>query len=235
MRRPGRLRAIVGRSTGEAEHHVHTLLTRINVTRLAAVACISALGFLPAVPVHALTTSQQVAVTTREIEATAQRWFTAQADAARIDASIADVQHRILLAQQSIAQSRKLATARAVVIYKNGDVGLTSLFGDTALDSARRAQFVDDANAGGNAAIAQLTAAVDTLKSQQRSLEAARTQQQKTLRDVASERVTLDAELAAIRTHARHDASSALATARSRAARAQAAVHEQDGNPRPFQ
>ena len=41
--------------------------------------------------------------------------------------------------------------------------GFTSMFGDNALDSARRAQLVDDANAGGDAAIAQLTAAVDNL------------------------------------------------------------------------
>jgi hypothetical protein len=225
MRRPGRLRVIVGRSTGEAEHHVHTLLTRPNVTRFAAVACISALGLLPAVPAHALTTSQQAAVTTREIEATAQRWFAAQADEARIDASIADVEHRIAVAQSSIARARKIATARAVVIYKNGDVGLTSLLGDTALDSARRAQLVVDANAGGDAAIAQLTAAVDTLKSEQRTLEAARTEQQQTLREVSAERVTLDAELAVIRGRARYDANLAFATARNRAARAQAAAH----------
>ena len=204
---------------------VHTLLTRLNVIRLVAVACISALGLLPAGPAHAATTSQQIAVTTREIEATAQRWFTAQADAAHIDASIADVENRISVAENSIAQVRKIATARAVMIYKNGDVGLTSLFGDTALDSARRAQFVDDANAGGDAAIAQLTAGVDTLKSEQHSLEAARAQQQKTLHEVSTERVTLDAELTVIRTRARHDANVAFATAHNRTARARAAVH----------
>jgi hypothetical protein len=59
-------------------------------------------------------------------------------------------------------QTRKLATERAVVIYKNGDIGLSSMFGDNALDSARRAHLVDDANAGGDAAIAQLTVAVST-------------------------------------------------------------------------
>jgi len=225
MRRPDRPRAIVGRSIGEAEHHVHTLLTRLNVTRLVAVACIGALGLLPAVQAHALTTSEQIAVTSREIDATAQRWFTAQADAARIDASIADVEHQISTAQGNIARARKIATARAVVVYKNGDVGFTSLFGDNVLDSARRAQLVVDANAGGDAAIAQLTAAVDNLKSEQHALVAARTQQEKTLREVSTERVTLDAELTVIRTQARQNANVALAAAHNRAARSLAAGH----------
>jgi septal ring factor EnvC (AmiA/AmiB activator) len=201
------------------------MLTRLNVTRLVAVACISALGLLPAVQAHALTASEQIAVTSRAIDTAAQRWFTAQADAARIDATIADVEHQISVAQASIARARKIATARAVVIYKNGDVGLTSFFGDTALDSARRAQLVGDANAGGNAAIAQLTAAVDNLKAERRTLEGARAQQQKTLREVSTERVALDAELAVIRTQARRDASIALAAAGNRVARSRAAVH----------
>ena len=71
-------------------------------------------------------------------------------------------------------RTRKLATERAVVIYKNADLGFSSMFGDNALDSARRAHLADDANAGGDAAIAQLTVAVDDLNTQRRSLEAQR-------------------------------------------------------------
>jgi uncharacterized protein YlxW (UPF0749 family) len=227
MRRLGRPPASVGRSIGEAEHHhVHTMLTRLNVTRLVAVACTSALGLLPAVTAaHASTASDQVAVTRQAIDDVAQRWFAAQADAARLDASIADVEHQITIAQASIDRARKIATARAVVIYKNSDVGLTSIFGDTALDSARRAQFVDDANAGGDAAIAQLTAAVASLHAERRDLESQRSQQQKTLREVSTERVALDAQLAGLRMQARHDAVVALTAARDRIARSRATVH----------
>ena len=169
MRRPGHPRVNVERSIGVAESF-RTGLTRRNVNRLIAVACVSALGLLPAVAAHAATTNDQIAATTHAIDGAASRWFAAQADAARIDASIADIQHRIVVAEAAMAHTRHIATARAVVLYKNADVGLTSVFGDTALDSARRAHLVDDANAGGDQAIARLIAAVDDLNAQRRSL-----------------------------------------------------------------
>ncbi len=238
MRRPRRLRASVVRSIGVAEHHACTGLTRLNVTRLIAVACIGALTILPAVPAHASPTSDRIAATTQSIEAAAQRWFTAQADAARIDASIADVEHQINVAQASMEYTRKIATERAVILYKNADVGLTSIFGDNALDSARRAHLVNDANAGSDAAIAQLTAAVTDLNAQRRSLEEQKAQQQKILSKVATERLALDAELAGVRALARHEANVALAAAtRDRAAwllaaaRAQAPAAVSPGNP----
>jgi peptidoglycan hydrolase CwlO-like protein len=224
MRRPGRPRVSVGRSSGEAEHHVRTGLTRLNLTRLVAGACIATLGLLPAVPAHASTTGDRIAATKNAIEVAAQRWFAAQADVARIDASIADVEHQIKAAQANIEQARKIATARVVVMYKNADLGLASMFGDNALDSARRAHLVDNANAGGDAAIAKLTAAVDDLHAQRRSLEAARSQQQKVARLVSTERRALDAELESVRALARHDARVALAAARNQVARSRATV-----------
>ncbi|MCU1465801.1 MAG: hypothetical protein JWM72_1729, partial [Actinomycetia bacterium] len=214
MRRPGRPRVSVERSIGVAEHHACTGLTRLNVTRLVAVACIGALGILPAVPAHAATSAQQIAATSKAIDAAAQRWFTAQADATRIDANIADVEHQIEVAQARIAYTRKLATARAVVLYKNADIGITSMLGDNALDSARRAHLANDANAGGNAAIAALTTAVDDLNARRRDLEAARAEQRKVLAAVSTERHTLDAALAGVRAVARRQAERALAGAR---------------------
>jgi hypothetical protein len=205
-----------------AEHHFRTVLTRINVTRLVAIACISALGLLPAIPAHAVTASDRLAATTLSIEAAAQRWFAAQADAARINANIADVEHQIAVVQAGMEHTRQIATARAVIIYKTADVGLSSIFGDTALDSARRAHLVDDANAGGDAAIAKLTATVDDLRAQRRSLEAQRVVQQKVLRQVAHERGVLDAQLVDIRNTARRQATVALAAARDQAARLKA-------------
>ena len=224
MRRPpGRLRANE-RSIGVAEHHACTGLTRLNLTRFLVVACIGALTLLPAVPAQA-STGDRIASTRQAIDAAAQRWFAAQADAARIDATIADVERQIADAQTRMARARKLATQRAVVMYKNADIGLTSIFGDNALDSARRAHLMGDANAGGDAAIAQLTAAVDNLKAEHRNLEAARSQQQSVLQDVATQRHTLEAELADFRTQAHHDATVALAAARDRVARARADAH----------
>ena len=103
---------------------LRTGLTRLNVTRIVAVACIGAVGLLPAVSAHAVTTSDQIAATTRRSTPPAQRWFAAQANAARIDASIADVEHQIAdRASGAWIAPAELATARAVVIYKNADVG----------------------------------------------------------------------------------------------------------------
>jgi hypothetical protein len=182
-----------------------------------------ALGFLPVVPAHASTTSDRIAGTSRAVDAAAQRWFAAQVDAARIDATIADVERRIVLAEANLAHTREIATERIVVLYENGS-GLSSIFGDNALDSARRAHLVENANAGGDAKIAQLTAAVHDLNAQRRALDAARAEQRSTLSTVATERAALDAELAAVRAQARNEAKVALAAARDQSARDRAAA-----------
>jgi peptidoglycan hydrolase CwlO-like protein len=228
MRRPAHPRVNVVRSTGVAEHHSGTVLTRTNITRLVALACISALGVLPAIPAHAATSGDQVAATTAAIDAAAQRWFAAQGDAASIDASIASVEHQIAVAQSRIDSTRTVATARAVVLYKNADLGLASMFSsNNALDSARRAHLADDANAGGDKAIEQLTTAIDDLKAQERSLEAQKSRQRKVLRQVASERATLDAQLAGVRAEAQRQARVAVSAAHDRAAQLLADAHVQ--------
>jgi peptidoglycan hydrolase CwlO-like protein len=222
MRRPGRPRVDVERSTGVAEHHRRTVLTRTYRHRFVAVACAAALAFGPAHAAHATSPSDQIASTKNAIESAAERWFAAQNEAASIDASIADVQTRINEAQATIDRTRKVATARAVMIYKSSDVGITSIIGDTALDSARRAHLVDDANASGDEAIAELTIAVDNLNVERKNLEVQRAHQQKVLSDVQAERTELDSELAKLRAEARSQARIALTAARSQAARARA-------------
>src|SRR5262249_30032873 len=153
---------------------------------------VAALAFVPARAAHGTSPSDQIDSTQRAIESVAERWFAAQNEAARIDASIADVQHQIDATQATIDSTRGIATARAVMIYKSSDVGLTSVIGDTALDSARRAHLVDDANATGDEAIAELTIAVDNLNVERKSLETQRAQQQKVLSEVQAERRNLD-------------------------------------------
>src|SRR5262249_28163044 len=154
---------------------------------------------VPATAAHATPASDRVASTTQEIDAAASRWFAAQADATRISDSIADIRRQIATAQASMEQTRRVATARAVVMYKNSDIALSSVFGDSALASARRAHLVDDANAGGDAAIAELTAVVDDLNAKESSLQAQQAEEQKVLSDVAAERTSLDAVLASER------------------------------------
>jgi peptidoglycan hydrolase CwlO-like protein len=228
MRRPGRPRVDVERSTGVAEHHRPTVLTRASRNRFAAVAFAAALTFVPAHAAHATSTNDQIASTKNAIESAAERWFSAQNDAARIDASIADVQSRIEAAQATIARTRKVATARAVTIYKSSDVGLSAMIGDTALDAARRAHLVNDANASGDEAISQLTIAVDNLNAERENLEVQRAQKEKILSDVQAERTELDSELTKLRDEARTQARIALASARSDAARARAGARVHD-------
>ena len=224
MRRPGRPRVNVERSIGVAEHHIRTVLTRLNVNRLVAVAGIAALGLVPVTTAHASTASDRLATTTRAIDAAAQRWFAAQADASRISASISDIEQQISSAEKTMERTRRIATARAVVMYMNSDIALSSIFGDNALDSARRAHLVGDANAGGEAAIDKLTVVVDDLNVKHRTLEARQAEQQKILEAVAAERTSLDAELASVRLTARTEATAAANAARVRAARAPAQV-----------
>ena len=228
MRRPGRLRVDVERSIGVAEHHRRTVLTRSSRNRLAAVACVAAIAIVPAQAAHATSPGERIASTRSAIESAAERWFSAQNEAAGIDASIVDVQHRMDVAQATIARTRTLATARAVMIYKSSDVGITAMIGATALDSARRAHLVDDANASGDQAIAALTIAVDNLNSERQSLEVERAQQQKILSDVQAERGELDSELGKLRDEARSEARIALAAAHDRGARARAGVRVHD-------
>ena len=116
--------------------------------------------------------------------------------------------------------TRRIATARAVVMYKNSDIALSSIFGDNALDSARRAHLVDDANAGGEAAIDKLTVVVDDLNAQRQNLQTQQAEEQKVLEQVAAERTALDAELASVRATARKEATFAANAARDRVARA---------------
>jgi peptidoglycan hydrolase CwlO-like protein len=228
MRRVAHPRVNVVRSTGVAEHHSGTVLTRTNISRLVAIACISALGILPAIPAHAATSGGNVADTAKAIDAAAQRWFAAQNEAATIDASIASVEHQIAVAQTRIARTRTIATARAVVLYKNADLGIASMFGSaSALDSARRAHLADDANAGGDKAIEQLTSAIDDLKAQDRSLEAQKARQKKVLQEVASQRASLDTQLASVRAEAQHEARVAVAAAHDRATQLVADAHVQ--------
>src|SRR6478672_13781888 len=115
MRRPGRPRVSVERSIGVAEHHIRTVLTRLPLNRYIAVACIAALGLVPATAAHASPASDRLATTRQAVDAAAQRWFSDQADATRISASISDIEQEIASAETTMEHTRHIATARAVI------------------------------------------------------------------------------------------------------------------------
>ena len=91
------------RSIGVAEHHAYTGLTRLNLTRFL-VGCVHRRARSPAGRAGArVDTATRSPPPAGRSTSAAQRWFAAQADAARIDATIADVEHQIADAQASMA------------------------------------------------------------------------------------------------------------------------------------
>lgn len=198
MRRPPRHGASVGRSLGVAECHSGTRLSRFNVTRFIAVAGIVALVWLPSAA-HAQTTQSRIDATNASVEATAQRWFDAQARAQQIATNINQVEGQLRDARAIVAKVSVVATARAIDVYKGAADSYTGVFGTTAIDSARREQLINTANAKSEDALNALTQAVDTLNGRRYDLLAQQAAQQKTLQEIAGERANLDSQLASLR------------------------------------
>src|SRR5262249_15048608 len=111
MRRPAHHGVREGRSAGVAEHRLRTGLSQPIVTRCIAVASLCALALLPAVSAHADTTKDRVGATQRAIDEVAQKWFSAQNEAAQIDTRIRDTERRAADAQARADAARKIATA----------------------------------------------------------------------------------------------------------------------------
>jgi peptidoglycan hydrolase CwlO-like protein len=191
----------VGRSTGVVDNHRHIALSRPNVKRFVALACMFALVSLPGVA-HAQSTHDRLAETRKEIDATAQRWFDAQSNAQVLDARIGQLEHDIASADARVASAREVATARALLMYKGASLEYASVFGSTVIESARRAELIDRANAHNEAAINELTTSLAELRAQRRDLVATRARQEKALHAVASQRDALDAQLASLQEQA---------------------------------
>jgi septal ring factor EnvC (AmiA/AmiB activator) len=176
---------------------VGTGLTQPFVTRLVALACMVALVLLPGTA-HAQTTHERLQQTRNAIDATAQRWFDAQSKAANLDARIARLEHDIASAEGRVAATREVATARALVMYKGASVEYASVFGTTVIESARRAELIDRANAHNEAAIADLTNSLADLRKQRDDLVRSRARLAKALDTVAAQRESLDVQLASL-------------------------------------
>jgi peptidoglycan hydrolase CwlO-like protein len=206
-------------------HHYDTGLTRPNVTRLIALACLIALVCLPGVA-HAQSTQDQLAETRKSIDATAQRWFDAHRDAATLDTRIADLEDSITGMDARVATARKVARARALLMYKGASLEYASVFGTTVIESARRAELIDHANAQNVSAIEELTASLKDLHSQHADLVDSRARLDKVLQVVASQRDALDAQLTSLQTQAAQESQAAGKTLARR-------VHSPTSSARP--
>ncbi len=216
----------VGRSAGLASPLVVPALPRSRtVVRVLAVACTSALVFIPTTA-HAQSTQDRIAQTRQRINDVAQQWFTTQADAARIDADIADLEQRLASARAREEIAAHVATQRAIVMYKGASSTIPEMTGTDAMDSARRVELIDRANADNRRALDELDAATQDLTAQRDALGARRADQARTLDELASERASLDNDLASLNENARREAAAA-ATARANAANAAARAQSQ--------
>jgi peptidoglycan hydrolase CwlO-like protein len=180
--------------------------------------CVCALACVPVVA-GAQTTNDRVAATRSAVDKAAQRWFDAQNKAASLDERIQQLERDIATAEARATTARKVATARALLMYEGASQTYATILATDAMETARRAQLVGVANAKNADAIAELTASLDDLHHQQQQLETERNRQQKALAEVSSERQSLDAQLSSLTTKAQQEArAAALAAARKRTA-----------------
>jgi peptidoglycan hydrolase CwlO-like protein len=227
MRLPRTGRSGRGRSAGVAEHHSSTALSRARVLMVASlVALVSVFTFAP-VAVGASTTSDQIAQTRARIDATAQQWFASRADAAKLDSQIAELERKVADARAQADRTAVIARDRALAIYKGSgtDLGPVLSTGD-ALDSVRRAELLDRANAQSQHAIDDFETASQDLAAQRDSLQQRRAQQAAVVQQLTNQQAALEQQLSGLQTQAQREAAAAakLAQARAKAAASRAAA-----------
>ncbi len=207
---PRPLSGRVGRSAGVAEHRVGKprsvlrLSHTTALTRVCALACVAALALAGAPSAAtAQTGAPSLARTRAAIDATASQWFAAQRKVAELDAEIQTLTETLAPTEQRVAQLRHIADARAVELYEsnqglNGVIG-GGVMGADPLEVGRRAALIGQANEEDRVVVDELEAAIGDLSARRDRLQAARSAQARTLRDLARRRRTLDTQLASLR------------------------------------
>ena len=225
MRRPPRREVSAGRSTvwrsitagvtlSTVTRRSSTVLTRPIVRGLVALSCMSVLLLAPT-PAHAQTAQERLSETRRAIDTAAQHFFDAQNHAAMANERMHALEHEITGAEARVASAKTIATRRALLIYEGASVQYASVLGDSPIDSARRVQLIDHANARNFEAIDELKASLDQLHAQRKTLAAERVEQDRAVRAAASQRAALDATLTSLRAEVRSEAAADAARRRS--------------------
>jgi hypothetical protein len=194
MRRP---RGILRRAGGAHDVHARARARVLIAAVVVAVLSAPALG-VPAAPSFAA--SSNSSSLRASIDQLAQQWFQAQADLQQIEANIASHEQQL---QQLGATERVLkieATARAVDLYvsKPNQLG-NVLDGSNALDTARRADFIQRANDKSDETFDALSALIVRLKAERDALYKQRDDRQTTLTQISVYRATLDHALERVR------------------------------------
>jgi peptidoglycan hydrolase CwlO-like protein len=205
-----------------------------------AAACALVIVALPAVA-SAQSTQDRLASTRSALDRAADRWFAAQNKVNAIDTLIAQRVHDIDAAQARADALRHAAVSRARLMYEGASIDdYMTILGGTAMDTARRAQLIEKANARDNATVADLTASLEDLRIQKEQLTREHAREKDALDSLASERRALDTQLSALRAEAAREAAAAAernaaaardAAARQRLVAAAQAVQTSDNAP----
>jgi peptidoglycan hydrolase CwlO-like protein len=135
------------------------------------------------------------------IDAAAQRWFTAQNDAAEIDREIAQLEHEVRVLGKRLQEIRARATEQAVDLYTGSATNtiMGVLSAEDALGSVRRAELIGSAQERANEILDALEARTDELAAKRDALRVRRGEQGQVLERLDRERADLERRLDALR------------------------------------
>jgi septal ring factor EnvC (AmiA/AmiB activator) len=187
------------------------------------------------VPARAGTTDDDIDRTRAAIADVAQRWFDSQAQAATLDAQIAELEQQVADARAEADAAGEIAAAQAVELYRTGSTSGLAPVLDTsdALETARRAELLSRADDEAHRAIDELNAAAADLETRQHELEQQRDEQAKVTEDLLAQQAELDAQLDALESKAAKEAEAARAAAARRAAQSRPTRVAAPTNPAP--
>ncbi|HEX5616528.1 MAG TPA: transglycosylase family protein [Acidimicrobiia bacterium] len=132
-------------------------------------------------PANADDPSDRLDAAREAVDDVAQQYFDTQAALFALDQEIELLEDEIAIIESEADDLRRVATERAVEVYKSNDASIDQVLADDALDAARRIELIDRANARNDDAFRALDLATDELDQRRDALEERRDDQADTL------------------------------------------------------
>jgi peptidoglycan hydrolase CwlO-like protein len=194
------------------------VLSRGRVLVVALIVALASSIVLAPLPASAQSTGDQIAQTRSKIDDLAKQWFASKDEAAKLDAQIAELQDKVDAARAAADRTAVIARQRAVEIYMGSGTDLGPVLDSTsALDSVRRAELLDRANAESQRAIDDFETASERLDDQRAALEDRRAEQATTAQQLAASQASLQQQLSSLQAQAQREAAAAAAAAKAKA------------------
>jgi hypothetical protein len=170
----------------------------ISVGRLAMVAVAALIAAtLQAGMARAQSASNDVAMLRAQADDIANQYFRALTQSRALDDEIAQNAKTVDDLEAKAKQARQNARQRALLAYTTASAHLSTLIdGKNILDTARRAQLIENVNQRDNAVYARLKAATEDLRASRRVLDDARAQQATLVAQIQDQAKAIDAKLA---------------------------------------